>query len=452
VTWFLLLWACNGGSDDASTPSETTTDPTSTTDTDPTAPTGTTGTVDSSPTADTGTPPLDPLPPQAGELLIEELYYSGAEPAGGTDHYYSDQFVELENTVDWPLDVSGVLIADVYGVSGEINPGTQPDSLATELPDQVVLSTVWRIPDGTILAPGETLVIAHDGTNHRPFSTIDLSGASFEAYAADSGGDDDHPTVPNLESVVYNAGYDWLITVFGPSVVVLAPDTPLGSHDVGGFWGTMPTAPTSAVIDAVETLMDFNSGEFKRLPEDVDAGHAFVSGPYVGQSVHRKRLADGTLQDTNDSSADFSAGDPDPGQPPPSEGITGTPELELGTGWDVFTPLADGGDIELVAGIQGGWHLDVSTRFAGFGPNGVHLVYEALTTNADRVSFTTEAVLSEFSVLEDDDGWARVGDRVVLDIASAGDVVGETLIVRVTAELDGQTWSDERSWVVVDEQ
>ncbi len=37
-----------------------------------------------------------PLPPH-GNLLIEEVYYSGAVPTEGIDRYYSDQFIELMN-------------------------------------------------------------------------------------------------------------------------------------------------------------------------------------------------------------------------------------------------------------------------------------------------------------------------------------------------------------------
>jgi hypothetical protein len=389
-----------------------------------------------------------PVAPVAGELLIEELYYSGAAPQGGTDHYYSDQFVELVNASDHPLDLSGVLIGDAFGVAGPINPGTSPDSFAASRPDDVVLSSVWRIPEGVALDPGQTLVLAHDGTNHRPFSTIDLSGAGLETFVDSARGNDtDHPTVPNLEEVVFNGGYDWLITVFGPSVVVLSAGTELGTET--GPYSELATAPTSAVLDAVETLMDGDSGAFKRLPDHVDAGFAWVDGPYVGQSIRRKRTGAG-WQDTDDSSADFEVGAPDPGEPPPSEAVWGEPWIELGTGVVAFEPLDDGDDIELVAGIQGGWHLDATLRFDGFGPSGVALAYEALSLDAEPLSFVTEATLQDGSVLTDDDGFVRLGDRVVLDIRSASEVVDSDVILRVTASLDGQTWSDERRLHIVE--
>ena len=322
----------------------------------------------------------------------------------------------------------------------------RPDRYPDTYPDAVVLSSVWRVPAGTRLEPGERLVIAHDGTNHRPFSTVDLSGARLEAFAP-SGNDDDHPTVANLESVVYNGGFDWLITVFGPSVVVLDPGAALGS--IPGPYGDLPTAPALAVLDAVETLMDADSRRFKRLPEHVDAGFTYVSGTYVGEAVHR-RQTDAGWADTDDSSADFVAGPPAPWTPPPSDAATGDGWVELGAGIASFTPLADGDAVELVAGLQGGWHVDTAIRFGGFGPDGVHLVYEAVDTDARRVSYVTEATTGAASVQPDGDGYTRVGDRIVFDIDGPDDVVGATLYLRVTAAIGDVTVSDEREVVIVD--
>ena len=39
-----------------------------------------------------------------------------------------------------------------------------------------------------------------------------------------------------------------------------------------------------------------------------------------------------------------------------------------------------------------------------------------------------------------------------MDINDPSEVVNQEIIVRVTAELEGQTWSDERRIIVVDEQ
>ena len=76
---------------------------------------------------------LPPEPP-AGRLLIEELYYAGSPPEAGTDHYFSDQFIELVNISDAPVEVGGLLVGDVYGVSGAINP-VVAEFVSTEIKD-----------------------------------------------------------------------------------------------------------------------------------------------------------------------------------------------------------------------------------------------------------------------------------------------------------------------------
>ncbi|MCB9692848.1 MAG: DUF4876 domain-containing protein [Alphaproteobacteria bacterium] len=252
--------------------------------------------------------PQDPT----GRLLIEEVYYSGAVPAAGVDHYYSDQFVQIENTSRDVVGVGGLMIGDAAGIAGEINPGSLPDGFRDSRPNRVVLENVWRVPGAfadVTLEPGESLLIAHDGTNHQPMSTLDLTGASFETYVEVNGGDDDHPLVPNLEPVHFTGGYDWLVTVFGPSLVVLRPGAELMELD-DGFW-EYRTASVNDVVDGVDALMDGSSRAYKRLPDAVDAGFTHVSGTYTGESVKRVRV-DGELQDTNDSSMDFEVGDPDP--------------------------------------------------------------------------------------------------------------------------------------------
>ena len=392
----------------------------------------------------------EPRPPMTGELLISQLYTSGAAPAGGTDHYFSDQFIELVNASATPLDLSGVGLANVYGTAGQINPGIVPDSFREARPDAVVMNSIWRFPADVELAPGRSLVVAHDGTNHRPFSDLDLSSVDFEAFVTQyEGADADSPTVENLDLEVYNGGYDWLLTVFGPSVVVINADSPI--EEVEAPYATLPSVSVEAVIDGVDTVMDENSGAFKRLPDSIDIGFAWHDGPYTGTALHRKEQG-GEWQDTDDSGEDFETGPPNPTLPTGSDGVFGEPWIELGTGVAAFEPVDDDDPVEVIAGPQGGWHVDVSLWFGGFGPDGITLRYEAVTTDAEPVSFVTQARLLDANVLDANEGWHRVGDRIVFDIADASEVVGETMILRVTAALENQTWSDERRVQLIGEE
>lgn len=239
-----------------------------------------------------------------GRLVIDEVYFTGAEPFGDVEHYFSDQFIAVRNISDVPVAVGGLMVGDVFGVAGEINPGAEPNAVADD-PGHVHVSSLWRVPGAphdVVLEPGSRLVIAQDGTNHAPLSPLDLSGADFETFVADSEQDDDSPTVENLELLHYNAGFDWLLPVFGPSVVIVSTSDAFATYEHQGW--TLVQIPVSAVVDGVDILMDADSGAFKRLPPSVDVGFTFASGTYTGEAVRRRR-EDGRSLDTDDSSSDF---------------------------------------------------------------------------------------------------------------------------------------------------
>ncbi len=124
---------------------------------------------------------------------------------------------------------------------------------------------------------------------------------------------------------------------------------------------------------------------------------------------------------------------------------SGPPWLELGAGLDSFHSLSEGDTLELVHGAQGGWHIDLALRFGGFGPDGVHLSYAALDdAGGASLSFVTEALLQERLVAPIDQGWERVGDRVVFDISDPSEVTERALRVEVIARLEETQWADSR--------
>ncbi len=254
--------------------------------------------------------PVEPTSPQ-GKLLIEEVFYAGSPPAGGRDHYFSDQFIRLRNIGAAPVAAGGLLVGNLHGLAGEINSGNTPNAYAED-PTRVAFSNLWRIPGAAedyLVPPGGCLLIAQDAGQHAPYSEVDLWDADFETYLP--GGDDvDDAVVPNLEQVFFTGGVDWLVTVFGPTMVVMAPVEDALLEPTS--WYTL--APAEAVVDTMEALMDAESGAFKRLHPEIDAGFIHVSGTYTGESVRRLRDADNRLLDTDDSTADFVSSDqPDPG-------------------------------------------------------------------------------------------------------------------------------------------
>ena len=134
-----------------------------------------------------------------------------------------------------------------------------------------------------------------------------------------------------------------------------------------------------------------------------------------------------------------------------SEADSEPPWIELGAGLDSFRSLSEGDPLSLVHGSQGGWHIDLALRFGGFGPDGVHLSYSASDPESgDELSFVTEALLQERLVHPFEQGWERVGDRVVFDVDDADEVIDEEILIEVVLSYEDEQRSDSQRVVVVD--
>jgi hypothetical protein len=109
------------------------------------------------------------------------------------------------------------------------------------------------------------------------------------------------------------------------------------------------------------------------------------------------------------------------GGEPPAQGIA-----ELGTGEWQFEPLADGQEVELAHGAQGGWHLWTSVRTLGLEPEGVQL--EVTTTVVDDPSSATTS-RGRIELTELDDGRCEfIGWPAVLGEPACA--IGHTLQLR----------------------
>lgn len=128
--------------------------------------------------------------------------------------------------------------------------------------------------------------------------------------------------------------------------------------------------------------------------------------------------------------------------------------VELGTGTSRFVTLPEGAELELVAGPQGGWHVDLTTRIWNVDIDGLRIAYEAFEAgDTTRVSLPTELVLTSSRVVREGDHWLRAGDFLQLDVTGPADVVGRELDVRVRVEDPaGRTADDTRRVSVVDRE
>lgn len=253
---------------------------------------------------------------KSGSLVIREFYYSGV-PTG----YFYDLFVEIYNNSNADVRVDSLYLGNTKAASAS----TYGFTAYTQ--DTVYLAQVFMVPHEGVpryLKPGESLVVAMDGINHKddPLgnskSPVNLGPgiADFETYWPYTNRDSDAPDVPNLFHAYYNstAGFDWLPGVGGSGLVIFnTPD--LDGLPVMKEPGTSAATqfkgmPVSDVIDGVETVSNSNiTVSSKRLPVGIDAGMTTVGATYNGRSVRRKikGVIDGRtiFVDTNNSSADF---------------------------------------------------------------------------------------------------------------------------------------------------
>lgn len=256
----------------------------------------------------------------SGSLVIRQVYYSGSKTPENTNYFF-DQFIEIYNNSSENIALDGLLISNVYGPSGLINPNTQPTPFAEDQ-ENVYISTAWRIPgsgEEYILGPFSSIVIAQQGINHRseeanPNSQVNLSNSDWEMFVTGSQRDVDAPNVPNLEMVFhpFNSTFA-LVPVFGPGTIIWRTEDfeALERSTIPEASPTTPQlvkVPVGIVIDAVEALRSSTDGSFKRIPTSLDAGFSYVNNTYTGESIVRKsNPIDGNvvMQDTNNSSEDF---------------------------------------------------------------------------------------------------------------------------------------------------
>lgn len=138
-------------------------------------------------------------------------------------------------------------------------------------------------------------------------------------------------------------------------------------------------------------------------------------------------------------------------------GVDGGPDslarVELGTGTTSFVTIPESGaELELVAGPQGGWHIDVTARLYELIIEDLLLTYE-IERDGVIISMPRQFMLREALVTPEGDHYLRAGDFVPFEISQPSDVVGDTVVVRAIAEAtDGARAEDEHTVTIVDNE
>ncbi len=132
---------------------------------------------------------------------------------------------------------------------------------------------------------------------------------------------------------------------------------------------------------------------------------------------------------------------------------TNEPRVTLGTGTSSFVPIADSGaELELVAGTQGGFHVDVTARIWDLDVEGALLGYEAIPVGSTTpISVPTEIELTSTRVVREGDHWLRAGDFLRMNVSGPSGVVGMELELRVRViDTSGESAEDVKRALIVD--
>lgn len=124
----------------------------------------------------------------------------------------------------------------------------------------------------------------------------------------------------------------------------------------------------------------------------------------------------------------------------------GDPHLVLGTGRMAYEPLADGQEVPLYMGPQGGWHVYGGVQAYDVPFDGATLRYWLTDPATDAtVSLPRTILLGVDQVLVVGDHWERFGDTVIIN-GQGPDFVGRTFELHVeVAPADGPSLTDERT-------
>lgn len=259
-----------------------------------------------------------------GDLVFKEIYYTGSKtPSGKT--YFSDQYYEIYNNSTDVIYADGLCL----GVASAWMYKPSVNVFLKEYPDQTAVESFWYVPGNGKdhpIKPGESIIIAQDGINHKtdslgnPNSPVDLSNADWETYVPrDDNKDIDQPSVPNLELGFINYfAYDWLTSVFGSAYLIFRIDGDIKEYVEKN---KVPRPSSSSkfryvliandkIIDGVQAYKDDSETSMPKLHTVIDAGFTFdPEGTYTGKCVRRKVKAvyggRTIYQDTNNSTEDF---------------------------------------------------------------------------------------------------------------------------------------------------
>ena len=269
-----------------------------------------------------------------GGFVIEEVFFAGFLPEGGTssDASDGDQYIKITNNSENLLYADGLLVC-LSSYNSQVSAAGAYWEPTVTLADSIGVNALYRIPgagsDVPVL-PGKSLVIALAAQDFSAENGagLDLSKADFEIFDGEDY-DTDNPDVPNIEnwvvesetfSMLHNRGFFSLALAKVPYETAAAYMEACPWTGTETFWfngAAFTTRDIAAgnyilknewVVDAVNLGIEEDLGRLA-FNASVDAGYTGCGKvdrdpDRYGKSALRKS-EDGKLADTNNSTNDF---------------------------------------------------------------------------------------------------------------------------------------------------
>jgi hypothetical protein len=198
-----------------------------------------------------------PASRRKGLVISEWFFNTGYVPGVGTYSYGG--YIEVYNNADTTVFLDGMRIGEAYSIDVVLPYASCAEQAAIKADPDFLWARHWERFPGTgrehPLGPGETVVVATDGIDHRPLvpDGLDLSSADFEFFGF---ADVDNPAVPNMidDGAHANQRGHGFIADIGVSVMFVA--APLALEGLGTRRGPGTTLdylgfPRNLVLDLV---------------------------------------------------------------------------------------------------------------------------------------------------------------------------------------------------------
>lgn len=264
---------------------------------------------------------------QTNALVIKEIYYDSSLGYAG-NIYQADQYITLYNNSEEAIYLDGLCIGVVDPTSSLQSPWMKYTDMA-RIP---VNDLTWQFPGSGKeypLAPGAETTIAtnavdHTGGEYQQTNSVDLSKVDWGFWEVNLISQNITPGVKPLK-LLLNLNPNLIMYSFpsiGPTIMVFKIKDAAAEIYVSdpGNREPRPQAanknknylmiPKAWVIDCVECVESASQVPFKRVPNELDNGAAYIpSAPFSGKALIRKSTMGSAghliYQDTNNSTEDM---------------------------------------------------------------------------------------------------------------------------------------------------